>query len=496
MITRARLQEIGPAIRFFPAILLLALLFLLQAACSRSGLAGARAADAGSTVSPPDAQPASDMAPTPPDTPLADAGPDVPTLPPDGSTPDSPSLLDASAVDAPPLLPVQYAMTSTITTVDGGYLSGSSPPPSHGFSMMVDWGAGTITSGSNGTAAQVGLRQISDTDWEAIDTIAFSLGPSIFPTISYANLKLTRGNDGCTASAGGSYEQLQGDVIYRANIRASMTNVPDMAGPVLTVVPASPVHPLAFTDVVADELLPASTTGTLAGNAASVVLTPAPSDSTIGVSAFGLRGMALAFGSLYSLKIHPSAVDLTGNPTLYFPNVSTISDPGVLTQDGFEGTVEAYMVGFAPITSADPLPIPAGDRAIAAPGGSSGGCNVRFTSRLKVKAGASNVKLTFIIYLAKSGWGIDSGYSYYFTVAVPNGSAVSTSIASLETTPLDKPWTGDPPGSDVNTYGDLLEAALPLPSDTAGEVMLDIQQLCPQPGPRPPGIVIDDVRVE
>lgn len=411
--------------------------------------------------------------------------------------PDGPSQPDTRTVDASPLLPSQFAMSSTITTVDGGYGLGYPPPASHGFSMRVDWGAGTITSGSNGTANQVGLRQTGDDDWEATGPIAFNLDLSTYPTISYTNLKLTRGKDGCTATSAGSYQQASGDVIYNVGIRASMTGVPDRTGPVLGVPFAGQVHPLSFTGVMVDELLPAVTTATLASGAAVVALTPAPADSAFGVSAFWLRSLALAFGSTYGLKLQPSAVDLAGNQTLTSSSVTTLPDPGLLAEDGFEGAVNAYTAGFAPITSADALPIPAGAKAISASGGFSGVCNARFTARLPAKAGASRVKLSFITYQAKSGgWGSGWGYSYYFTVAVPNGTAVSTANGNLKTTPLAKPWTGDPPGSDVNTYGDLLETQLPLPPDTSGEVMLDILSICAQPGPPPPGIIIDDVRVE
>jgi hypothetical protein len=449
-------------------MLLPPLLLLSPIACTSNSLTSARAPDAGSEALLPDA----------------------------GSQPDGPGQPDTGMVDTAPLLPAQFAMTSTITTVDGGYVGGSPPPGSHVFSMLVDWGAGTITSGSNGTATQVGLRRTGDSDWEAIDPIAFNLGSATFPTISYANLKLTRGDDGCTASATGAYQQLSGDVVYNVGIRASMAGVRDRTAPVLTAFPAGPVHPLSFTGVMVDELLPGNTTATLVSSTASVPLTPAPTDTSLGVSAFGLRSMALAFGNTYGLKIQPSAVDLAGNQAVTIPSVSTLSDPGVLTQDGFEGTINAYMVGFAPITSADTLPIPAGTKAIAAPGGFTGVCNARFTSRLSVKAGATSVKLSFITYQAKSGWAAGWSYSHYFTVAVPNGSAVSTMIGNLKTTPLSKPWTGDAPGSDVNSYGDLLEAQLPLPPDTDGEVMLDILAICAQPGPPPPGIIIDDVRVE
>jgi hypothetical protein len=107
----------------------------------------------------------------------------------------------------------------------------------------------------------------------------------------------TRGKDGCTVAAAGSYQQISDDVIYNVGIKASMTGVPDGAGPVLTVPSTGQVHPLSFTGVVVDELLPAATTATMAGGAAVVPLAPSPAGSTFGVSAFWLRSLALAFGS-------------------------------------------------------------------------------------------------------------------------------------------------------------------------------------------------------
>jgi hypothetical protein len=285
-------------------------------------------------------------------------------------------------------------------------------------------------------------------------------------------------------------------VIYSTGVSASMVGVPDATGPQLSVVPSGEVHPLAFTGIVADELLPIGTTAALDGAGTSLALASAMSSGAPGVSAFSLPDKALAFGASYSLRVQPDAVDLAGNKTAALPSFSTLPDPGLFAQDGFEGPIQAYMTGFAAVSSGAAPPIPAGATAVAVPPVDSiNKCPARFTARLAVPTGAASVKFAFMVYRLKSGWGSPS-LLYNFAVAVPDGAAVSTWDFQLKTTPLPKPWTGDPPGSDLNIYGDLLEAEMPLPPGTSSEVMFDIVRTCAEPGGPPPGIIIDSLRVE
>lgn len=497
----------GPEIVFATAVVVA----FAQGGCGKDGLPLAPRPDA-SSPSLPDAA-ADDGS----DAGTQDPGPDTkpPVSPPDVgpdtvwdlgrdgvATPDGPGDgardgNDDVARDLGSPAPVLYAMTATLGARDGGYPGTPALPPTHAFSVLVDWAAGTATSGSNGTASQVALRQTGANEWEATQPLTFSLGWAAQPSLTYSDFKLTLGKDGCTAAASGTYLSVGGDVIYTTLITATMIGTLDRSGPQFSVVPTGAVHPLGFSGVLVNELLPAGTSATLDSLAASLALTSLPAAGSLGVSAFSLPAKALAFGATYDLHVKPAARDLGGNGTDALPSLATVADPGLFAQDGFEGPVSAYMVGFARVASSDGLPIPAGAGAVAAvPVGSAGGvCPARLTARLAVPSGATSVKVAFMTYRPRSGWG-QSSYAYTFTVAVPNGAAVSTYDFNLATTPLPKPWADNPPGGDTNTYGDLLEAQLPLPAGVGKEVLFDVARICAQPAPPAPGIIIDNLRVE
>jgi hypothetical protein len=452
--------------------------------------------DAGADASP--VNPAPDAPATPDegfDSGVPTSSPDGPSAP-DGG-PSGPSPLDTGIDGTGPLPAAQYSMTATLTPVlvDGGW--SPAPPSSHGFSLLVDWSGNTATSGANRKAERIALRRTGESEWESTGPLAVNLGWwDNNPRLVYSTLKLVRGKDSCTATASGIYQQSQGDVVYSTGVSATMVGVPDTTGPQLSVVPSGEVHPLAFTGIVADELLPTGTTAALDGAGTSLALASAMSNGAPGVSAFSLPDTALAFGATYSLRVQPDAVDLVGNKTAALPSFATLPDPGLFAQDGFEGPIKAYMTGFAAVGGGAAPPIPAGATAVAVPPVDSiNKCPARFTARLAVPTGAASVKLAFMVYRSKSGWGYPS-LLYNFTVAVPNGAAVSTWDSQLKTTPLPKPWTGDPPGSDLYTYGDLLEAEMPLPPGTGSEVMFDVDRTCAEPGGPPPGIIIDSLRVE
>jgi hypothetical protein len=452
--------------------------------------------DAGADASP--ANPAPD-APATPDEGFESgdpaSGPDGPSAPdggPSGSFP-----LDTGIDGTGPLPAAQYSMTATLTPVlvDGGW--SPAPPKSHGFSLLVDWSGNTATTGANRKAQRISLRRTGESEWESTEPLSFILGWwGNDPRLAYSSLKLVRGKDGCTATAAGIFQQSQGDVIYSTGVSATMVGVPDTTGPQLSVVPSGEVHPLALTGIVADELLPTGTTAALDAAGTSLALVSAMSSGAPGISAFSLPDKALAFGATYSLRVEPDAVDLVGNKTAALPSFATLPDPGLFAQDGFEGPIQAYMTGFAAIASGAAPPIPAGATAVAVPPVDSiTKCPARFTARLAVPTGAANVRFAFMVYRSKSGWGYPS-LLYHCAVAVPTGAAVATWDSQLTTTPLPKPWTGDPPGSDLYTYGDLLEAEMPLPPGAGNEVMFDVVRTCAEPGGPPPGIIIDSLRVE
>jgi hypothetical protein len=471
--------------------------------CGKASLPVTRDTGVGPGDSVPDLHVTPDFSQWDPDLGQPDSAPDAPAVPdagPDLGQPDSAPDATASPDvrgDGASSSPTLYAMTARLTATDGGHPA-PEPPLTHSFSILVDWEANTATAGANGTANRVAIRQIGDNEWESAGPLEFYLGPKPNDSVTYSSLRLTRGQDGCTATASGEYLKPSGsDVSYWGGFKAALTGVPDRAGPQCTVFPSGNVHPLSFDRILVDELLPGGTTGTLVGPGASLPLVPSPSGSAFGVSGFSLPGKALAFGTTYTLRLLPDAVDLGGNRTATPPTLTTLADPGLLAQDGFEGPAQAFLSFTAALTTAAALPIPAGNKAIAIPpsGTAASPCQASFMARLAVPTGAAQVKLAIIDYRPKSWPDPSGGRPYTFRVAVPNGAVVST--YSLETTPLPIPWSGDPPGSDLYTYGELLEARLPLPTGTGQEVLFHIERHCPQPyPPAQPGLIVDSLRVE
>lgn len=190
-------------------------------------------------------------------------------------------------------------------------------------------------------------------------------------------------------------------------------------------------------------------------------------------------------------------MDLAGNLATNLPSFSTLADPGLFAQDGFEGPVNAYIAGSLAVADSATVPIPAGKKALAIPPYAySTPCAARFTARMAVAAGATTVKLSTLSYRALTGYPVTMPFSYIFTVAIPNGNLLSTYDSNLKTSPLPNPWTGDLPGSTSNAYGDLQEASLALPSGANGEILFDIVRICAQPGGPMPGLIIDNLRVE
>ena len=424
---------------------------------------------------------------------------------PDGGADATVPVLPDGGTDTPPAMTTAlYAMSATLTPTDAGYPGGPALAATHDYSILIDWSANTAISGANGLAKQVALAPSSDGKWTAQEPLNFQLGLSGYPRLTYSSLVFQRAQDGCTATASGNYDQAQGDMIFSGGFTATMTGIVDRTGPQFAVAPTGDMHPLTFVGVTVDEVLPTGTTAALDAPGTLLALSGLPVDSTLGFSGFALPGTslampskALAFATTYNLRVLPRPVDLAENLTTALPSFSTLADPGLFAQDGFEGPVNAYMAGSLAIADGGSLPIPAGSKALAIPPFDyTHACSARFTVRMAVGAGATTVKLSTLSYRSLTGYPAPNSYAYEFTVAVPNGDRLSTYDVNLKTQPSPKPWTGDLPGSTNYAYGDLQGAELALPSGASGEILFDIYRICAQPAAPAPGLIIDDLRVE
>jgi hypothetical protein len=382
-------------------------------------------------------------------------------------------------------------------------------PAEHKFSMTIDWAASTATTGSGGLAGRVKLAEHNGT-WTTQDTLGLSLalagtGLDNRPRVSYTTINIRPTADGCAGDAIGDYLWNSTDMLFTIHFKADLAGTNDTDGPAFSVFPkaTTDVHPLALYGVAANEVLPAGTNARWAAAAgASVEMGALPTAGTFGVSGFTFAGRALAFGTSYHLEILPAAKDLAGNQTLELPSITTTADPGMFAQDGFEGTLNAFIGGRAKVVDDTSLPIPAGHKALrfALPTGAYNqdwSCEDRFTARLAIPAGAKSVKLSYLGYWPKVS--IEGSLYFLVRLAVPNGASVGYSLYGLAvelSTTLPNPWTGTLPGSASFAYGELKQLELPLPAGVGSEVVFDLARLSCEGIIGSTGLIIDDLRVE
>jgi hypothetical protein len=389
--------------------------------------------------------------------------------------------------------PTFCSITATLTRGDGGigYLTDL---PSHAFTAAIDWAANTLTSGANGDAFRVPLVHEGD-GWTAQASMSFDASQSSYPSTTYTRMTLRPTDTGCIGEASGTYSYLGGDVIYSQSFTATLAGTTDVSMPQVTVL-STDVDPLRFQGVPVNELLPAGTTAELVddgGHVISMASLPDGEAAAFGVSWFQLQSIALAFGSSYTVRVLPALVDLAGN-TAPSPTFTTLPDPGLFAQDGFEGAAKLAVVGNVQVVDAATLPVPTGTKALRFLPIASMSCADRFTVRMAVPAGASAVKFVALSFSPASS----SYYDAYYTVTlgVPNGPKTSSYFGSLSKAPLTNPWKETLPGGTSYSYGDLAQYSVPLPAGTQGEVMFDLSRHCVEPPALITGLVVDDLRVE
>jgi len=406
----------------------------------------------------------------------------------DASVPDGPSG-DAD-VTVPSNSLTVCRVTAAITPLPGGYGSGT-PPQSHTFSIVIDPAAKMVTTGANGSVQQVAIVQDSE-GWSTQAPIGFTLGYGGYPSLDYSQFHIRPTADGCVGSGTGVYNYQYTDLIYRKDFTVTLTGVVDKVGPAFSpIIPEN--HPLSFIGVWADEVMPAGTTADLLhGTDVLFRLKAMSSLGNVGVSGFSVEGKALAFGATYTLRFLPAAVDLAGNPATAAPSFTTLADPGLFAQDGFEGPLNAYLRGNVTVVDRSMVPIPTGSKALTIPPASgSSNCTIGFTVRLAVPAGATAIKFSRYTYWPSSS--AASSNAFTLSLAVPNGE-----ITWLEgsTSPLPFPSKVGLSGSVSDSYGDHELITYPLPAGTGSEVMLTVSRWCTDPPSSSSGVVIDDLRVE
>jgi hypothetical protein len=394
--------------------------------------------------------------------------------------------------------PTVCAITATLAATDAG---SAALPSQHQFTARVDWKANTLTTGANGLAMEIPLVKSGDL-WSTQESVPFTLPLTsdgswydTFPSITYQTVFLRPTTTGCAGSATGTYSTLFTDMVTGTPFNATLTGVVDQASPVFTVAPNSTnnVHPLSVEGVGVNELLSAATTAFWSNTAnESIPMTSLPAGSAYGVSGFLLQKLALAFGATYQMKISSGAVDLAGNATGVLPSITTLADPGMFAQDGFEGEVRATMTGNISIVSKEAFPVASGNKALQIPVPPAL-CGQRFTARLSVPTAATTLQFSALATWPKTR--SQTTFTGSVQVAVPNGAVNSYSWPEIASTALASPWTGALPGSADNSYGDLMQMQIPLPAGTNSEIIFDVLQPCYDPPYLGDGLIIDDLRI-
>jgi hypothetical protein len=231
--------------------------------------------------------------------------------------------------------------------------------------------------GVAGRAVAFPLQRTSNTSASATSTDGVSLwlvdAPSSVLGLNFHSLTLTASDpnadgiaDRIEGTAAAQLEISCGDCVHDDDVALTLTGQPDGTPPRLNV-PSVPVNPLDALDFAVSEPLQ-SVQLALAGTNKIAIDTPsiaADGSSTWLVDfpfpqVLPFSGRWQVTGSGQDFANH--ALDLSGSV------LTTLDDPGVLAQDGFEGTLNALLTGDAAFVDvASGLPIPHGKQALFVP---------------------------------------------------------------------------------------------------------------------------------
>jgi hypothetical protein len=401
-----------------------------------------------------------------------------------------------------------YVLTAKLSVEPNVPMPESGYPTEHQFTVTLDLAAGTLRTGAAGRASKVALVGGSS-GWQtqaAVELSMVSAAGTSFQSISYDQIFLQITTDGCSGTASGSVAVAITDEIYKGIFTAVLTGTIDRQSPQLISSPRDPVaiHPLDSVRLDSSELLPAASQVRLqTAQGSSVTLAALPADGADGVSGFVLGAQALAFGKTYQTIVQPGFADLAGNQAApdSLPTFTTLVDPGLFAQDGFEGTVAAYLSGSVGPMDSSKAPVPTGLRALLIPGLGwqrlvNDGCEGRFTARMAVSLGATTVKARFrtIRVLGLMA----SPFFGTLQLGVPNGTLVTyVAMPSTDAVASSQPDPAGPlPGSSTYSYGPLMEWSFPLPAGSKDEILFDLFPRCGEPFTPSDGLLLDDLRVE
>jgi hypothetical protein len=297
-----------------------------------------------------------------------------------------------------------------------------------------------------------------------------------------------------SGSGAGSGLDVVGDQGYAFPFTFELSGTPDVTAPHL-LVPADVLNPLDVVSLPASEPLALASQLNLEGTTSVSLDAEASPQGIPGVSSAAVAGFTtshiLPFSGSWSIV--GNAPDLAGLPLDPPAPVTTLADPGLFAEDGFEGAALAAATtgDVRVVTGVGALPALSGTQSLfAAPGASvtlhlarpAGTWTVRFAARALAPAPASSSASPQYDSVPSVRAGVVGGTSRPYATSVAAGDAAAT---------------GDPTWVSAGPLGDVT-----IPIDEVGDdIVVRIAPrssngcvgLCPPPAP---AWLIDDLRIE
>jgi hypothetical protein len=474
------------------------------AACERGTLQGG--ADAGGPPRDGGGDGAADVPPRP-DTWPADAILDLPRdlafdLGADVSTPADArdgGMPGDAATDGPPVTGRRsFTVDATFTSgADGGTL-GLPGVSGQSFTLVLDADAPAALAGN--VYGHTGMSLASGNGRSFGATAAFSLGLGVgcSANATYSTFTFTiDGAGNLTGSGRARVFVLQGDVAVTAEVNVSLSGRNDTTPPTLTG-SGGTVDPLRELVLRASEPLPTTVTLALAAGTDRIPLaTPPTIPPLAAVSMFTKPNIVLRYGTTYTVALDGYR-DFAGNlgTTGTEFTLKTLPAPDLAAEDGFESATGTTLGGARLISGAG-MPVLTGTQSLYAPPPTTPAQSVPtpLALRLPVAPGDRFIRFSYRQVAAFSG-------SFFQPQVLQVGSVGGTPAnASLPVETAPATSFQMPDGTTIY-LGTKLTAEIPLPAGTlgtTGEVV--VQRALPgTPAcglvPPPPGLIVDDVRVE
>jgi hypothetical protein len=417
----------------------------------------------------------------------------------------------AAAPDRPAEAAVLAARSfDVLVKVTPGGTSPSGPPPAeHRMTVWIDPVNDRMVAGANGSVAVGKLVRAAD------GTMSASLEGHVefeesyqsrchgWGWFDYSELVLTVEGDRISGRARGQATVVAIDVAFPVSFTGTVEGAPDVTPPRSSIrfEPGRREHPsrsirpdptLGYLIVSSSEPLDPATRAFLVvgGRRQELSRDFRPDGRPIGY--FGPEpGVPLPFDAVHAVVFDPPAADLAGHRAGDVAPLRAPAPPAHLAEDGFEGPVTATLLGAATVVEDDAALGISGRRAVMIPAtrGETPGITGRFTARLRVQPGDTQVHATIRV-LGPNSASRTQFRRMLVSVAVGVAGSVEHRFAEIPE-PSPEGWSNQ----RQMVIGPPTPIALPIPPG-ATEVIVDVLQALLDCHLTQEGLVIDDLRAE